>query len=143
MREDVAPQVGDDALADRHHEVVSRGAGKREHGDHRDHHREVAVDQRDAFRRQAEIDHPPHSDGHQQRGQRRDRERDEGERRAAAIARHIGRECQQRPQLGAALRRRLDQLGFDRRGLRPGALVAVLVVKPFHSAHEIGPKETY
>ncbi len=61
-------QIGNDALADRHHQVVARGTGQREHGDDRDHHREVAVDQRDAFRRQAEIDHAPHRDRHQQRG---------------------------------------------------------------------------
>ena len=44
MREHVAAQIGDDALADGHDEVVARGAGEREHGDDRDHHAEIVVD---------------------------------------------------------------------------------------------------
>ena len=89
VREHVAPEIGDDALADRHHQVVARGAGQREHRDHRDHHAEIAVDQRDAFRREAEVDHPPHRDRHHQRRDRGDRQRDRGrERRGRDSAPH-------------------------------------------------------
>ena len=138
MREHVAAQIGDDALADGHDEVVARGAGEREHGDDRDHHAEIAVDHRDAVRRQAEIDHPPHRDRHQQRGQRGNRQRDQREHGAAAVARDIGPEREQRPQLGAPLRRRDHGLAggcrCDQR-VRPRR-AAALVVKPFHCAHE-------
>ena len=113
MREHVAPEIGDDALADRHDEVVARRAGRGEHRDDRDHDAEIAVDQRDAFGAEAEIDHAPDRDRHHQRGDRGDRQRDEGEHRAAAIARDVGRQRQQRAQLGARLGRRLRQLGLD------------------------------
>ena len=44
MREHVAPEIGDDALADRHDQIEPRRAGAGQHRDHRDHHAEIAVD---------------------------------------------------------------------------------------------------
>ena len=114
MREHVAPQIGDDALADGHHQIEPRRTGACQHRDHRDHHGKVAVDHGDAFGREPEVDHAAHRDRHDQRGQRRDGQRDEGEKGAAAVARHIGRQRQQRTQFGAAGGRRLRQLRFDR-----------------------------
>src|SRR5438874_8987884 len=45
MAEHVTAQIRDDALAQRGHEIVTRGAGQREHSRNRDHHAEIAVDQ--------------------------------------------------------------------------------------------------
>ena len=64
MTEHLGAQIGDDALAERGDEVVAHGAGDGEHRRHGDHHQEIAVDQLDAFRREAEIDHAPHRDRH-------------------------------------------------------------------------------
>ena len=76
-REHRRAEVRDDALAERGHEVVARGAGEREHGHHRDHHAEILVDQPDALGGEAEVDHPAHRDRHHQRGDRGDQQRDE------------------------------------------------------------------
>ena len=105
MREHVAAQIGDDALADGHDEVVARCAGKGEHRDDRDHHAEIAVDHGDAARRETEIDHPPHRDRHQQGRQGGDGERNECEQGASAVACNVGRKRQQGTQPCGALGR--------------------------------------
>ena len=51
MREHVAPEIRNDALADRHDQIEPRRAGAGQHRDDRDHHAEIAVDHRDAFGR--------------------------------------------------------------------------------------------
>ena len=51
VREHVAAQVGDDALAERGDEVVAQRARQREHRGDADHDQEIAVDQRNAARR--------------------------------------------------------------------------------------------
>ena len=145
MRKHVAPDIGDDALADGHDEVVARRTGAGEHRHHRHHHAEIAVDHDDAFGAQAEVDHAAHRDRHHQRGGRRDGQRDEGEESAAAIARHVGRQRQQRAQPGTP-RRRLRKLRLDdgfrlhqrvarRRGL--AASVFAPVLKLFSYAHPL------
>ena len=89
MAEHVAAQIGDDALAERGHEVVARGARQREHRHDRDHDGEIAVDQARALAREAEIDHAADRDRHRQRGERRDDERAERRGRPASdSARH-------------------------------------------------------
>jgi hypothetical protein len=141
MREHVAPEIGDDALAKRHHQIVPRGAGAGEHRDHGDHDAEIAVDHGDALRGEAEVDHPPHRDRHHESSDRGDRERDQGERGAPAIARHIGRQRQQRPEPRIALRRLPGQRLIDGRGLRRCRRRRITrpFVQPFHCAHEIEP----
>ena len=62
VRENVAAQIGDDALAERGDEVVAKRACQREHAADADHDQEVAVDQRETARSEAEIDHAAHSD---------------------------------------------------------------------------------
>ncbi len=103
MREHFAPDVGDDPLADGHHQVVARGAGDGEDRDDGDHHGEVVVDHRDAVGGEAEVDHPPHGDRDDQRRQGRDDQGDQRAQRPAAVARHIGQQRQQRPQFCATL----------------------------------------
>ena len=39
MGEEIAAQIGDDPLAERHDEIVARAGGEREHGDDPDHRR--------------------------------------------------------------------------------------------------------
>jgi len=89
-------------------------------------------------------ENPPHRDRHDQRGQRRDGQRDEGKKCPAAVARHIGRQRQQRTQFGAALGRRLHRLRLDagrlgrrRISLRRQRRLAAPVFQPFHCAHEM------
>ena len=103
MREHVAAQIGDDALAERGDEEVARRAGEREQRRDADHDQKVAVDQRDAARGEAEIDHAPHRDRHDQRGQRRHDQRAERGKRAPAVAFDVGQERSERPQIGLAL----------------------------------------
>ena len=74
MREHVAPEIRDDALADRHDQIESRRAGARQYRNDRDHHAEIIVDHRDAFGAEAEVDHAPHRHRHDQGGDRRNRE---------------------------------------------------------------------
>src|SRR5258708_1379043 len=85
----------------------SKNAGDSEHRDHRDHDAEVVVDPGDAFGRETEIDHPPRRDRHQQGRDRGDRQRDQCETGATAVARHIRRQRQQWTKPRAALGRRL------------------------------------
>ena len=70
MREHVAAQIGDDALAERGDEVVAKRARQREHRADADHDQEIAVDQRETSRRETEIDHAANGDRHDQRRQR-------------------------------------------------------------------------
>ncbi len=63
MREHVAAQIGDDALAERGDEVVAERARQRQYRCDPDHDQEIAVDQRHAAGGEAEIDHAPHRDG--------------------------------------------------------------------------------
>ena len=106
MREDVAAQIGDDALAERGDEVVARGARKGEDGRNADHDKEIAVDQVQAAFGEAEIDHAPHRKRHDQCGHGRQHQRAEGGQRPAAVAADIGQERGERPQVRAPLRRR-------------------------------------
>ena len=45
MREQIAAQIGDHPLAERHHEIVARARRQREHGDDADHGDEISVDE--------------------------------------------------------------------------------------------------
>ncbi len=68
MREYVAAQIGNDALTERGDEVVTGCAGKGEHGRDADHDQKVAVDQAQAAFGEAEIDHAPDRERHDERG---------------------------------------------------------------------------
>jgi hypothetical protein len=114
MAEHVAAQIGDDALAQRGHEVVARGARQRQHGRNRDHNAEIAVDQAQALAGETKIDHAAHRERNRKRGQCRDHERAQSGCRTAAIAPDIGNEGGQWPQLGLA-----DGLWRARSGLWP------------------------
>ena len=81
MGEDIAAQIGDDALAERHDEIVARARGEREHGDDADHGAEIGVDQPGAAAEKAVIDHPPDRDRHDQRRGGGDDQRDQRRRR--------------------------------------------------------------
>ena len=70
MAEHFAAQVGHDALAERGHKVVARGACQREQASDRDHDGEIAVDEVEALVREAEIDHAADRKRHRQRGER-------------------------------------------------------------------------
>ena len=67
MSEDVAAQVGDDALAQGVDEIVPKCARDRQRRRDADHHQEIRIDQRNPARRKAEIDHTPRRDWHNQR----------------------------------------------------------------------------
>jgi hypothetical protein len=90
MAEDLAAQIGHDALAQGGDEIKPQRAGKREHGNDPDHHREVAVDQVRAFAGEPEIDHAPDRDRHRQCGERRHDESAHGRHGPPAIAPDIG-----------------------------------------------------
>jgi hypothetical protein len=142
MSEHVSPEIGDDAFADGHHQIEPRRAGAGEHRHHRDHHAEVAVDQGDAFGSEPKVDHAPDCDRHHQGRYRRDRQRDQRQGRAPPVARHIGRELQQRTQPRAAFGRLLRQHGLDGWHVRWGRIVprrrvAMPAFNLFRSTHEI------
>ena len=72
MGEDVAAQVGDDALAERHDQVVAGARGDREHGDDADQADEIEMDEAGMGVGKAVVDHLPHRDRHDQRRRRGD-----------------------------------------------------------------------
>ena len=67
MGEDVAAQVGDDPLAERHDQVVAGAGGDREHGDDADQADEIEMDEAGTGVGKAVVDHLPHGDRHDQR----------------------------------------------------------------------------
>ena len=99
MRKDVAAQIGDDALAERGDEEVARGAGEGEHGRDPDHDQKIAVDQREPARGEAEIDHPPYRDRHDQRRQRGQHQGAERGKSAAAVTIDVRQQRGERPQI--------------------------------------------
>ena len=95
MGEDVAAQVGDDPLAERHDEVVAGARGEREHRDDADQADEIEVDEAGMGVGKAVVDHLPHGDRHDQRRGRGDDQRGERADHPAAVGEGVG---QQRPQ---------------------------------------------
>ncbi len=87
--EDVAPEIGDDALAERDHEVIAGGTGKGE--DHCKHHQhgEIGVDEAGIGIGEAVIDHPANGQRQGQRGGRCNGQRDGSADREAAVTREI------------------------------------------------------
>ena len=120
MAEHFAAQVGHDALAERGHKVVARGACQREQASDRDHHGEIAVDEVEALVREAEIDHAADRERHRQRGERGGHQRDDGGDRAAAVAADIGEQQDQRPELGPGALQGLPVLPRGTLGGVPG-----------------------
>jgi len=96
MRKHGRAQIGDHALADDGHKVVTRRACGRQHARDRDHHGEILIDQPDALGREAEIDHASHRERHNQRGGRRDQQCHQGGASLDAIAHDVGDQRQQR-----------------------------------------------
>ena len=120
MAKHFAAQIGDDALAERRDQVETHGAGECEHARDREHDREIAVDELDALMRKAEIDHAAHRDRHRQRRQRSAQKRDERRRRPSAVARDVGPEQGERPNLSARPRRVCRRGGSGLRRLQCG-----------------------
>ena len=123
MGEHVAAQIGDDALAKRGDEVVAERARQRQHPADADHDQEIIVDQRQAARGKAEIDHPPHRDRHDERSQRCENQGSERSDNPPAVAFDVRQQRSQRAQIGPArrscfLRRACDQRRLNRRDHR-------------------------
>ena len=121
--EDVAAQVGDHALAERGDEVVAERAREREHRGNADHDQKVAVDERQATRGEAEVDHAPHRDRHGQRRQGREDQSAERRQRPTTVAPDVGEERRERPHIdpppaGRWLCRRRNGFRVGRRGRR-------------------------
>ncbi len=95
MPEHRRAQIRDDALAQRHDEVVAAARGEREHADDKDHRTEIAINRAGALRRKAVVDHQPHSDRHDQRRRGGDRQRHQRGGDPALIAGDIGSQRQQ------------------------------------------------
>ena len=77
MGEEVGAKVSDHAFAERHHQVIARARGQREHRDDPDHSQKIGADDAGVGRRKAEVDHPPDRDRHDQRRARGDRQGDQ------------------------------------------------------------------
>ena len=142
MAEHPLAQVGDDALAQRGDEIKARGTRQREHRHNGDHDGEIAVDEADALAREAEIDHAPDRDRHHQGGHRCGQKSEERRERPPAIARDIGHERDERPEL-AALHRRGGARGralrmLDRNRARGVSLGDVHLKLPFATSAERG-----
>ena len=119
MTEDVGAKVGDDALAEGHHEEIAGAGGAGEHGDDADHAQEVGVDEPCTVLREAEIDDAPDRHRHHQRRRGRQGQRDEGAENAPLVAQRVGEDRQQRAHIGFALR--LGH-GFDQGRIGHGGL---------------------
>ncbi len=98
MREDVAADVGDDALAERDDEIVARGAGAGEQRRDQHEHGKVVVDQLAVVVGETVIDHPPHRRRKRQRRSRSDDERNAGAGHEALVVFQIGPHPRKRPQ---------------------------------------------
>ena len=92
MAKECRAHIGDDPFADRHHKVITCGAGRREHTHHDDHHAEIAIDQARSFGGEAVIDHATHGHRDDERGTGGDDESDESGAEAALIACRKGQE---------------------------------------------------
>ena len=86
MPKHIIAQIRNDPFAKRDDEVVAQRARTREHGNHRDHHREVAVNESYALGAETEIDHAPYSKRHRERSGRCHDQRHERGERLSAIA---------------------------------------------------------
>ena len=71
VREKVAPEVGDDALAERDDEVVARRARQREQAGKHDQGEKAAVDEGGVRAGEADVDHRADGERHRQRDERR------------------------------------------------------------------------
>ena len=109
MGEEIAAQIGDDALAERHHEVVAGARGEREHRDDADHGDEIKADEPGVGLGEAVVDHPPDRDRHDERRRRGDDQRCDRRDDPAAIVPGVGQQGPQGAQRSA--RRRLWRRG--------------------------------
>ena len=109
MGEEIAAQIGDDALAERHHEIVTRARGEREHRDDADHRDEVITDVPGVGLGETVVDHPPDRDRHRQGRRRCDDQRGDPGDDLAAVLPRVGQEGTQGVQRSA--RRRLWRRG--------------------------------
>ena len=71
MGEEIGAKVGDHPLAERHHQIVSRAGRQREHGDDADHGQKISSDEAGVGVREAEVDHAPNRDRHDERRSRK------------------------------------------------------------------------
>ena len=123
--EEVAAQIGDDPLAERHDEVVARPRGDRQHRDDADQGGEIEVDDARLAFGKAVVDHLPHGDRDDQGGGRGD---DQGGQRAdhlAAMGERVGQQGFQGVQRDAGRLggRRVGGKGHRQRG--SGSVVGI------------------
>ena len=131
----IGAQIGDDALAQCGDEVVTQRAGYREHGDDRDHHREIAVDQLHRLVGETEIDHPPDGQRHDQSGECSNGQRSQCGKCAPAISADIWNEPGQRPEFDLAPRARRGAPATS----RPRPSLEKLMRRPFVVAPTLAP----
>jgi hypothetical protein len=96
MREERGAQIGDHALAERHHEIKAHAGGDRQDGDHADEREEIDADDSALRLGKAVIDHPAHGEGHHQRRPGGDHQGDQGAGDPPGIGERIGQKRSQR-----------------------------------------------
>ena len=96
MGEDLAPEIRDDALAERDDEIVAHGAGEREQAGQHEEHREIGIDEARVGAGEAVVDHAAHGDRQDEGRDGGGDERDDGAADETAIAAYIGSEPAQR-----------------------------------------------
>ena len=85
MGEEIGAKVGDHPLAQRHHQVVSRSGGEREHCDDADHGEKIRADEAGVVGGKSKVDHAPNRDRHDERRGRGDGQRDQREHNPRAM----------------------------------------------------------
>ncbi len=114
MAEQIAAQIGDDALAKRDHQVIPAGAGRRQKGGQENQHGEIVVDEGGILAGEAEIDHAANGERQGQGHQGRGNQRGKGGNHAAAIAHQIwpqsGKRAQRAPRRPAVIG--AERLGY-------------------------------
>ena len=116
MTEDVAAQIGDDALAQPVDVVEARRAGEGEDQTDDDQHREVLVDEHAVVGAEPEVDHAAHGHRDDQHGEGRNNEGNAGECELELVAAEIRPQRQQRAKLGSLL---LGLVVLPLRGVHP------------------------
>ena len=108
MGEEVAAEIGDDPLAERHHQVEAGGAGEREQPGEHDQRDEGAVHEAGIAGGEADVDHAPDGERHGERRQRRADKGGDRRRHPPLVAGKIRQHRRQgvEPSVLAALERR-------------------------------------
>ena len=91
MGEEIGPKVGDHALAQRHHQVVSRAGREREHRDDADHGQKISADETGVVGGKSKVDHSPNGDRHNERRAGGDGQRDQRQYDPRTVSKGVGR----------------------------------------------------